>query len=121
MKIAADIQAFAARIGHDAHHRLAFQQGHHATPLALGLQQVQRPAHGLHRVHGLALPTAVGPLHRAAQAVWVWEPETRAGSGQANDRACIGVAGVMAPVATMRASTMRWRWVARSRLVTGLA
>lgn len=43
-------------------------------------------------------------VHRAAHAVWVWEPEranntNRAGNLNVGDRACIGVANVMTPVA----------------------
>lgn len=41
---------------------------------------------------------------RAAQSVWVWEPESATGGrgitgGTVNQRACVGVAGAMAPVA----------------------
>jgi hypothetical protein len=62
--------------------------------LCFGLSQLS--------VNSIAQILANVAVHRAAQSVWVWDPETssgRAGSVNVADRACIGVAGVMAPVA----------------------
>jgi hypothetical protein len=50
-------------------------------------------------INSIAQILANVAVHRAAHSVWVWEPETRGGSVQPKDRACLAVAGVMAPVA----------------------